>query len=160
MSEYLHGTDVLVGYNVPDTSWYQIATPGRILAEMDTVLAEAKSLDADIQEHKSGDPGYPAFKRAWSGFFDAYKKFYDEHKGWFGRMSASTINKAIDNGRQLNEWRTKFQKFGGVPGAPDPTPERRFPLASILYGVIVVGAVGATGYALSKAGVFAKLVRR
>ena len=160
MSEYLHGTSVLVGYNVPATHWYQIATPGRILDEMNTVLAEAKSLDADIQDHKSGDSTYSAFQRAWASFYSTYNKFYSEHSGWSGRMWGSVGDKAVDYGRQLNDWRAKFQKFGGTPGAPEPQPESKFPLVPILVGTIAVAGVGATGYALSKAGVITKMFAR
>ena len=160
MSDYLHGTDILVGYNAPETRWYSIATPGRILAEMDIVLAEVKALDFDIQGHKTEDPSYPAFKRAWAGFCNAYKKFYSDSTGWFSRWSGSTGDKAVDYGKQLNDWSAKFKKFGGITGTPDPKPESKFPWTPIMYGVIVVGGIGATGYALSKAGALGKLFAR
>jgi len=160
MSEYLHGTDVLVGYNVPEKRWYLPITRDRLQNEMNLVAAEALSLDTDIQGHKSDDANYLAFKRSWTIFLNTIKQRYAQMQGSYFVLNSSNYDAIVDYGRQLNDWRAKFQKFGGEPSTPSPRPESKFPLAGILIGTIVVAGVGAAGYAMSKAGVFAKLFAR
>lgn len=154
---YIRGTDHLIGYTDPTRSW--VVTPGRVKAEMDTVLAEGSVLNDDILSFQVSSSDIERFKKAWTSFWDTYKKFYDE-TGWFSRLSGSSYDKTVDYGRSLNDWRARFAELGGKPTQPKPRPPEERPEGEggIPWKPMVIS--GSVVVALMAGGVFATRVYR
>lgn len=186
MKSHLHGLDVLgvpplsdclkageafrrgqaLGYTPPTGN--PIVTPSAIKDEMDNVMREAKTLDADIAAYQGADAGLPAFRAAWGAFLAEYKKFYDDNasgvSGWLSRLWGSMMDRTVAYGNKVNDWRVRFSKFPGAnPTEPAVTAvqnrqdDSSVPWKPILIGGVVVAGVGATGYVLAKLGVLASI---
>lgn len=157
VAQKLRNKKTSVGYVAPEEHWYNIATPGDILTEMDNVQREADTLDKDFDAYSGSDPNFPAAKTAWKAFLADYKKFYDDNKGWTSRLWGSTKENTINYGNQLNDWRAKLKSFSGakvtepavtdVQVRVDPTKTNYKPL--LIGGLVILGLFGG-GYAISK----------
>ncbi len=120
-----------------------IVTPGAMKAELDTVQAGVKQLDADIMSSKTRD----AFKNAWQLFSGEWKAFYDSHQSLTSRLFHATYEKTIEYRKRLDEWKGALQRegvqaTGPLLAVPQPPPE---PSSSFKWwaigGLIVAGAV-------------------
>lgn len=160
----LEATDEsLLGYITPEKSF--LVTPGTMKDEMDKVLREGNTLDADVKASKAD----PNFKAAWQSFWDGYKRFYADNAqgvgGWASRLWSSTYKQTTDYGNQLNDWRAKLQSYGARVTEPKATPRlERESDSSINWKYVLaaggaIGGLAVVGYVLSKSAALAGAVR-
>lgn len=85
-----------------------VVSPGEILAEMDAVDAGARALDADIAQQ----PVRPSFTAGWAKFLAEWRKFYDDHKSFSGRIWNEVYQQTIAYRRKLENWYAAFAREG------------------------------------------------
>jgi hypothetical protein len=85
-----------------------VVTPGEILAEMDTVDAAVRQLDAEV----GTVPVTATFKQGWAAFGVEWRKFYDEHKGLTGRIWTEVYRQTLAYRRRVEEWFASFAREG------------------------------------------------
>jgi hypothetical protein len=136
-------------------------TPGEILDQMNTVDALARQLDVDI----AAAPVRAEFKAGWAGFLAEWRKFYEEHKGFTGRIWNSVYNDTLAYRRRFEDWsaayaREAWQSRGAGPagsaGPPAPgsarppaargggDPDSGFPLSTVVWvaaGALLMGGL-------------------
>ncbi len=107
--------DILVaGDDGDDEIGALVWTPAAIQAELDTVHTGVRQLDADVMASKVRQE----FKNSWRVFVGEWWAYYQKNKGsWWG----STVEKAHEYRRRLDEWRSAFEREGGVAVAPSVT---------------------------------------
>lgn len=155
---------MVFGYVTPDRSI--VVTPGTIKDEMDRVLREGTTLDADVK----GSSVDQSFKNAWQLFWEGYKKFYAENAqgigGWASRLWISMYNQTVSYGNQLNDWRAKLQSLGGRATEPKMTAAQvredpnAIPWKPIVTAVSVLGGLALAAYAASKVTTIASIFQK
>jgi hypothetical protein len=91
-----------------------IVTPGAMLDELNSVNNGVNQLDIDITSSKVRD----GFKQAWKAFKAEWKKFYDSKQGFFSRTWGSTMEKAVEYRKRVDQWRAAFSREGGLTTGP------------------------------------------
>lgn len=160
---YEHGL-VVLGYVEPDKSL--VLTPGVTKDEMERVMREGTTLDSDVKSSNAD----PAFKTAWSTFWDGYRKFYADNtsgiSGWFSRGFTSVYDQTISYGNLLNDWRNKLKSYGAQVTEPTAIPKQRREDPTAINWKYVLAAGGAiaglavVGYAASKIGTVVSAARK
>jgi hypothetical protein len=104
-----------------------VVTPGEILAEMDSVDAAVRQLDAEV----GAVPVTAAFKQGWDAFAAEWRKFYDAHKGLADRLWTEIYRQTLAYRRRVEEWFAAFAREGWQVRAliePDRAPATAGPL--------------------------------
>jgi hypothetical protein len=134
-------------------------TPGEILDQMNTVDALARQLDVDI----AAAPVRPEFRAGWASFLAEWRRFYEEHKGFTGRIWNTVYSDTLAYRRRFEDWSAAFareawQARGAVAaapgagagpagaGAPSAAADRggAFPLSTVVWvaaGALLMGGL-------------------
>lgn len=91
-----------------------IVTPGAIKDELETVNAGVRQLDAEI----NGSNVRGAFKNTWRMFAGEWAQFYKSKQGFWGRTWGSTMTKALEYKKRVDEWRSAYIREGGQSAGP------------------------------------------
>lgn len=103
--------------DVVDGVTYGLFTPGDLLNEMQSIDTAMRALANDmlqVSEHvRKSNSSLDNHIKAFSAFWNDWKRFYADKQGWITRAFNSTRDKTLEYRDRLYQFRKRFADMGG-----------------------------------------------